>query len=558
MAVKKSNYLIKLSARIFTGIVCAGFLFFSIIQFILFSQDSYTALNRAFSSLFAAILFVPVYGFFLSLLSEGVAHLAKYVRGTIFVLRTCVLIVVAFLLISDPEDLKTDLTSVFRLYASDSEIAELMGYLESENWYEFELNLDAMKEQDLNINYTPLIARNFELAIEQVRNDPPSDSPETLTSLLDGRLSYLSSLDTLQSSISDYENSSLHEYIPADDMISLLIAYGKFYLNFEYLIEAEEFFAMAMAVSPDNPDAVLQYADAIYSSNYLQDAALLYQKYMILMGNEGRDRDIPARIRKFVRSENYGEGLQRKLFECWLTDAWNEIPSAYWDSYENREDYLRIGNRFYTSIWGGGHLVYELADCAGKIMGRNIEGEDQDLSPLKDLSGIEVTDNTGLPFTDVNPEIVEWCRKNLIPDPDFRLLDQACSRFYDIILQRSCRQKALGYAFLNTLLDVDKEVSEYEKLLFDEDFIGYKHLWRIIREPSDNVLRQDAAYWILQEETGFWLRRRIDGSYEECWKTLEEILINYDADWYALLWGGWIQHDNFDPGSEEDTEEESY
>ena len=46
------------------------------------------------------------------------------------------------------------------------------------------------------------------------------------------------------------------------------------------------------------------------------------------------------------------------------------------------------------------------------------------------------------------------------------------------------------------------------------------------------------------DEAGFWLRRKIDGSYDEVWTLFSRVMSQFDSEWFEYLWEGWEYYEN--------------
>jgi hypothetical protein len=279
------------------------------------------------------------------------------------------------------------------------------------------------------------------------------------------------------------------------------------------------------------------------------------------MKNKGMDNKIPERVTEFLGAGMYGEKLQKNLFECWLNDY---VTNPYFHTPEYFEsvnmEFLPIGNRAYGSLWntpsyvlfGPEYNYYELdslnfglAGCVMKFLGR--EPEKMNIEAIEQLCGMKFYSDMDLPFMHINPEIITWARKNMLPDPNAVLLDKTYRSIYSVMFRDAFRRKALGYAFLNSYYDVAEKAGNYQYRMYDQGFHGPEFLSSEFQ--ADYMERPDIDLWTLKLEAGFWLRRRMDDTYDECWNFLTAVMKQYDEFWFDRIWEGWeTMYDDPDPG----------
>ena len=46
------------------------------------------------------------------------------------------------------------------------------------------------------------------------------------------------------------------------------------------------------------------------------------------------------------------------------------------------------------------------------------------------------------------------------------------------------------------------------------------------------------------DEAGFWLRRKIDGSYDEVWTLFSRVMSQFDSEWFEYMWEGWEYYED--------------
>jgi hypothetical protein len=554
MANQKLSRLILVLSIIFASLVSLCILFLLIIGVLSDKPDNTGEWIGYIIMFLAFLLYLPVYGFILKRTGKPVEKAAPYIKGGLFIVRLFILAILTFSVISMFGQIKSNVVSALNISASKSQVAELLDYIEDDNYYDLMMLIQELESDEREIDYIPLVAKNFEMAVDQALRLAAESDAESAAYGLNERLSYFNTLEEIKASIDDYAGSPYAALIPQEEMIDLLIRYGELCAGIDMADESGVFFDLASRLDPDNMELVLDQANALYSQHYLQESVDLYNRYMSLMRNEGKDRQIPSRVREFVRSERYGRKLQTDLYECWI----KQYPADNADELdwyiEHDYPYVLIDDKVYGAIGTDPHTLlygYEfwdesgeqpeyfgLSGCFARLMGREPVRDDH--SALERLTGLGLFSTGDEEFMHVNPEIIEWVQRNLVPDPGLQILGVSCQSLYDALLREEFRNKALGYSFLTTLYSLDELSWEYENRMYDEDFYGFDFLYGNFNDNAYYNTDDYAESWILVVEAGFWLRRMIDGSYEECWNALSEVLQEYDADFYEYsMWREW-------------------
>lgn len=153
-------------------------------------------------------------------------------------------------------------------------------------------------------------------------------------------------------------------------------------------------------------------------------------------------------------------------------------------------------------------------------------------------------------FLFVNPDFVAWFSANMIPDPNDKQVNGWVYQKMYHATQDAARSLALTYLYYLTLpnqgLDAQVQYAETmarkyinqdeERVMERNDYADvYQHVneWheasaRRYMEDLDN----SAGYIYNGADMAFWLRRGIDGSANELWLGLREVLKQYDREWY--------------------------
>lgn len=207
------------------------------------------------------------------------------------------------------------------------------------------------------------------------------------------------------------------------------------------------------------------------------------------------------------------------------------LPSStanYYDIYavstklttcdENNEDYTNIEKVAGIKVFGGSHK------------------KRTDLMPFIEEE-----------FQNINPEIIKWASKNLIPTPSQKQVNGLTYRFiYEqrfkdlfrkfaalklIIMQQGeealLREYAQATYTKRYIESEDRTV--YKENTYTYSFLQQKMNWMqelFTKEGFDTKTLESIDY-------GFMMRRMLDGSEPEIWNLIKSILRQYDGDWYA-------------------------
>jgi hypothetical protein len=159
-------------------------------------------------------------------------------------------------------------------------------------------------------------------------------------------------------------------------------------------------------------------------------------------------------------------------------------------------------------------------------------------------------------FLFVNPEFVAWFAGNMIPDPSQSQMNgRLYAEIYQSLIQTRLRNLALvGLYYLslpNGGADARVSYAEYaSRFYYDQqqeqvrEREGYVYLagylerqyaeacndWIRANLPEDEYGNKPIPFNTM--DMGFWLRRGIDGSANELWLALREVLQKYDRGWY--------------------------
>ena len=135
-------------------------------------------------------------------------------------------------------------------------------------------------------------------------------------------------------------------------------------------------------------------------------------------------------------------------------------------------------------------------------------------------------------FLHVNPKLIEWGIRSLIPDPQSRLHGYTVQQIYQKIFRRYFRLLAKTYQFLHNQRHIKQEVHQYQAMIK-----GQKDGLVYLKEQYGHVLQQDyipddwGIFLQPYHAIGFWLRREIDQTSGLLWEGLQLVLERFDRKW---------------------------
>lgn len=225
--------------------------------------------------------------------------------------------------------------------------------------------------------------------------------------------------------------------------------------------------------------------------------------------------------------------MRKQLLSCWLQDPYpymfDEGPG------------LKVAGRRYGMFMAGisGILYYgDLNECAAEITGTEKRSYN-DNAPFAELSDLPIYSehmHDGQPFGFYNPELIEWGHRHLVPDPDTRFAGVHAQELYDAIFSRFFRLMTVSHRYLTEQADYAQEMDAYWEMARRRDPHGIEWLQqRYAGALPQHETRFDGTRMTPQMAIGFWLRRGIDGTQDELWKALRDVMQRYDGDWLASL-----------------------
>jgi hypothetical protein len=160
---------------------------------------------------------------------------------------------------------------------------------------------------------------------------------------------------------------------------------------------------------------------------------------------------------------------------------------------------------------------------------------------LYELTGIELynskasdyqNENNGTGFNHLNPAVITWAEENLLPKTGHEILGYTAQDFYNKCFSRIMRMAVLSRMHL-LQNDFEGEAMLYEEASIGEEFYGPQYLNNRFGEVILDDYSSDETWEGSPEFIGFWLRRKIDNTDQQCWDALYRVMQKYDRDWLS-------------------------
>lgn len=228
-----------------------------------------------------------------------------------------------------------------------------------------------------------------------------------------------------------------------------------------------------------------------------------------------------------------------KFYESWFQDPYSYMFSS--------PDEITIGDKSFGRFDAGinGIMKYGgLYDCivqynsAHGISRKDEEGpfSDRWTEDIRAFAGMKVVLKEQNGFSWFNPEIVKWGSENLVPDPNQRIGNVKFSQIYTFVFSRFFRLMAASHQWLAEKNAWEKESKKYMDAVARDEWGGVDYLEERFRgELSDLEGPHDFMNQTVGMSMGFWLRRHMDGTEDELWIALQEMMMKYDPEFLQSL-----------------------
>lgn len=217
------------------------------------------------------------------------------------------------------------------------------------------------------------------------------------------------------------------------------------------------------------------------------------------------------------------------------------------DEDEDNDDLIQINehslSEYYCYLMGISDQFPNLFACAKSFaIKKHISIENNDKhSALEAIAGVPVFSHdpkdTNYEFSYINPAIINWAHKTLLPMPENRFYNYSYQQIYNKIFRSIMRKHALAYYYLHNITDVQDITKIFNEELAKKD--SYAPQEFVYKQFSEFNIKSSMIYqnteddWNigLEDLIGFWIRRTVDGSADELWKGLGKVLSLYDNEW---------------------------
>lgn len=365
-------------------------------------------------------------------------------------------------------------------------------------------------------------------------NGRTSDAQRLFTSAL-YRFQLSDMLDDIEAG--KYKRSPLAKQIPPDELYGTLIDAAGLYTRSYSFEDAQKLLQAARAIAPDRPEPILLEADNLWYTGKLYEARALYGRYLDAMVKQGKRDSVTPEVVEIVMLEpKLSSKSLPMLYRWFLTGASSYLFDP---AMTDREATVDVCGRTYGCYSGDinpmvhytGGIPYYLKMFADTALPQDTPI----VEPLARVSGerLEQPHRRGLGFSYVNPEIVAWTARTLLPRPEQDICGTTFQRIYDVVFRDFFRSYASIYVYLTTRTDIDAEKKRYAEATIDGNQYGPSYLQEIYGGllVTNSVRAQHHVPWTV----GFWLRRAIDSSIDACWDALSRGMRLYDRQWFESL-----------------------
>lgn len=255
--------------------------------------------------------------------------------------------------------------------------------------------------------------------------------------------------------------------------------------------------------------------------------------------------------------EIYDEGNGRRISEATVMDFYRSflVESYFSDVSEWRFDYSE--NVIHVNADGSQKIgmykanLYDLYYYLGMAVRhfQEKEGSDFDLY-MKELSGLDVFVSkakgyeyagNGTHFNYINPQIILWAESNLLPAPETAILGYSAQDYYNGCFKRILRLTTLSYLYLQQN-GFQEEANLYWENAKYPDFYGPNYLHTRYGSLNFDANNSVNGWSNTYEFIGFWLRRKVDKTDEQCWSSLKRLMLKYDKDWFTEAEGKTVEN----------------
>jgi len=522
-------------------IIAAGIVFFGVLAL----KECTETIEYVISILIiaAAIPLLPVlnplFGRLGKKAGEKLARILKVTRIVFIVLRVQVLLIVAILLIHFAPKILPEIQRWLKVtfpspvsFQTKKRINEL---IDNDSAQFAEQMINEIPNGYKRINRERLIARNIKANLKRAREVPEQEWDYTTLRRIADSFTLFGARRVLENAdYSQYKRLKISRYLRLEELKEAFNCYLTACQKTDNCTRISELDTFAKKLSITHPYIFMQKAHQLWEKGNYRQAYRVYKEYYDEMEKTGKASEVPDRITEIVSlPEKFTLKSALKLFRWWLTDA----PIYYFDTRgTDQSDPVELDGR---SLGYFRLRIDELFAYVNKLRLYTVLFEDKDRpdnqikADFSIISGInELQSNSAqYQFDYINPAIVNWAYDHLIPNPRDSIGGAPCQLLYDRVFRNFFREKTFCYLFLTGVRDFKNEQKNYRDHFYEKNFYGPDYL----REQYGNVFMRNAGTtdFYYAKSIGFWLRRGIDGSADELWRSLKKVMTFYDYQWFA-------------------------
>lgn len=399
------------------------------------------------------------------------------------------------------------------------------------------------KRHDSTYNFTRLSAAQFRAIVEQVTR-PDFNQIKINDSLRYGFSKYRINDIFYSDSLHNRYDSTWGLFIPREEMAKLttsLLANNYLSPRFREVNKR-----ILTTVDSDNLEFDKLKAES-YAKKYEVEKAIKYYKIYLKKCKE-ENIPVPPTIRAYIEERKSGAPFREKLY----SEVMRQMPEMFFEDYYNTENISIFNKRdvnnfqayVYNILYGYDGMFYWVDEEEKTYRGfysivnalfgtRNSNKRNRDAMEM--ISGVPVLKSEGssdLNFDHYNSEFFTWFRKNMIPSPDESIAGFSYQKLYNTLFHTRIREMYLAHLYLYHGADtgIDDIARKYKKALRKNKHVGWEFFYDYNNRFPSEVTDND-GYANTAVEYGTWIRRSIDGSYDEVLLLVKEILNKYDRTW---------------------------
>lgn len=489
----------------------------------------------------AALINIPVAGRITgAIFKEG--KLGNFLRRSVLfivgVLRTAANVTLILFIIAMSESLIKDARSKFPV--KEKEYLFLEDAIKRGDYSGAQEKM--RKRHDSTYNYNRLSAAQFRATVKQVTR--PDFKRVSINDSLRFGLSRFRTDEVFYSdSLHSRYDSVWGSYIPREEMAELTTALlASSYLSPRFREVTKR---ILTTVDADNLEFDKLKADSYAKRHEVEKALKYYKIYIDKCKKE--NTPVPPTIRAYVDERKSGAAFREKLY----SEVMRQLPPLFFRDYDSDESLSIFDKRdvnefrayIYDVLYGYDGIFYWVDESEKTYKGfypivnslfgtRSSDVRNRDAMEM--ISGVTIlkkSSSSDLDFDHYNGEFFTWCRKNMIPSPNETIAGVSYQRLYNILFRERVQEMYLAHLYLyyGSMNGIESIAAEYKRALKKNKHSGWEFFYDYSTSFPEEVT--DNGFANTNVEYGTWVRRHIDGSYNELLELVKAILTQYDQTW---------------------------